>query len=56
LVVSAERDPFDDTVAARAVAARLGARVAVLPDAGHFWMLEDPARAARVLSDFWAGL
>ncbi|MEV5321193.1 alpha/beta hydrolase [Streptomyces sp. NPDC052687] len=56
LVVSPEGDPFDDAAAARAVAARLGARVAVLPATGHFWMLEDPAGAARVLSDFWADL
>ncbi|MEV5341172.1 alpha/beta hydrolase [Streptomyces sp. NPDC052676] len=54
LVLSPAGDPFDDAAAARAVAARLGARVATLPDAGHFWMLEDPAGAARVLSEFWS--
>ncbi|WP_214404181.1 alpha/beta fold hydrolase [Pseudonocardia lacus] len=39
----------------RRTAARAGARVAELPDLGHWWMLQDPAAGARVLTDFWAG-
>ncbi|WP_214402483.1 alpha/beta fold hydrolase [Pseudonocardia lacus] len=30
-----------------------GARVEVLDGLGHWWMVEDPARGARVLRDFW---
>ncbi|MEV4148768.1 alpha/beta fold hydrolase [Amycolatopsis sp. NPDC049691] len=38
----------------RRAAARAGARVAVLEGLGHWWMTEDPARAAAVLAGFWA--
>ncbi|OZM83937.1 alpha/beta fold hydrolase [Pseudonocardia sp. MH-G8] len=34
-------------------AARAGARVEVLDGLGHWWMTEDPDRAARMLVDFW---
>jgi pimeloyl-ACP methyl ester carboxylesterase len=37
----------------RRAAARAGARVAVLEGLGHWWMTEDPDRAASVLSSFW---
>lgn len=40
----------------RRSADRAGARTAVLDGPGHWWMLQEPARAARVLGDFWAGL
>jgi pimeloyl-ACP methyl ester carboxylesterase len=38
----------------RRTAARAGAQVAELPDLGHWWMVQDPARGARLLTDFWA--
>jgi pimeloyl-ACP methyl ester carboxylesterase len=38
----------------RRSAARAGARVAVLDGLGHWWMVQDPARAAEVLTSFWA--
>lgn len=34
-------------------AARAGARAVELDGLGHWWMLEDPVRMARVLTDFW---
>ncbi|HEX4821280.1 MAG TPA: alpha/beta hydrolase [Acidimicrobiales bacterium] len=34
---------------------RVGARVARLDGLGHWWMLQDPARGAAALTDFWAG-
>lgn len=34
-------------------AARAGARVEVLDGLGHWWMTQDPQRAARALVDFW---
>jgi len=41
---------------AREVAAQLGARTQALDGLGHFWMLEDPGRAADLLNRFWRGL
>lgn len=35
-------------------AARAGADVAVLEGLGHWWMVQDPVRAAGVLTAFWA--
>ena len=37
----------------RRAAERAGAEVAVLDGLGHWWMAEDPARGARVLTAFW---
>jgi pimeloyl-ACP methyl ester carboxylesterase len=37
----------------RHTAARAGARVEVLDGLGHWWMTQDPARAASLLSSFW---
>jgi pimeloyl-ACP methyl ester carboxylesterase len=39
----------------RRTAAKAGARVEVLDGLGHWWMVQDPARGARVLTSFWAG-
>jgi pimeloyl-ACP methyl ester carboxylesterase len=38
----------------RRTAARAGARVEVLDGLGHWWMTQDPARAASLLSSFWS--
>jgi pimeloyl-ACP methyl ester carboxylesterase len=38
----------------RRAAARAGARVAVLDGLGHWWMVQDPQRAAAMLDDFWS--
>jgi pimeloyl-ACP methyl ester carboxylesterase len=38
----------------RRAAARAGARVEVLDGLGHWWMTEDPERAAALLSSFWS--
>ncbi len=40
----------------RAAAERAGARVAVLEGLGHWWLAQEPERAARVLVDFWASV
>ncbi|MFE3542739.1 alpha/beta fold hydrolase [Nocardia sp. NPDC059177] len=40
----------------RRAAERAGARAVDLDALGHWWMLQDPARAARMLSDFWDSL
>jgi hypothetical protein len=36
--------------------ARADARTVALDGAGHWWMLQDAARAATVLRKFWATL
>jgi hypothetical protein len=38
------------------MAGRLGARTERLDGLGHWWALQDPARAADVLTKFWASL
>lgn len=54
LAIVATADPFGGTEELRRRAAeRAGAEVAVLDGLGHWWMAEDPARAARVLVAFW---
>ncbi len=40
----------------RRSAALAGARVEVLDGLGHWWMLQDPDRAAEVLGRFWDSL
>ncbi len=40
----------------RDAAARAGARTEVLDGLGHWWMLQDPARGAQALADFWFSL
>ncbi|OBF94849.1 alpha/beta hydrolase [Mycobacterium sp. 852002-51152_SCH6134967] len=37
----------------RRAAARAGARTEVLDGLGHWWMVQDPARGAEVLTRFW---
>jgi hypothetical protein len=38
----------------RRAAERAGARIEVLDGLGHWWMVQDPARGAEVLTRFWA--
>ena len=40
----------------RHVAERAGAKVAVLPGLGHWWMLHDPGAGADALRRFWKDL
>jgi pimeloyl-ACP methyl ester carboxylesterase len=57
LAVDATDDPFVGTDAMRRRAAdRAEARSAVLEGLGHWWMVQDPARGAAVLTDFWDSL
>lgn len=53
-VVVPTADPYPGTPdMARDVASRLGARVIELAGRGHWWMIEDPDRAAEELITFW---
>ncbi|MFL6206166.1 MAG: alpha/beta fold hydrolase [Acidimicrobiales bacterium] len=56
LVVHASDDPFSDEAQAREVATALGAELARLEGAGHFWPYQAPEPAAELLEAFWAGL
>ncbi len=53
VAVVATEDPFLSPSVARAAAARAGAAITELSGLGHWWMLEDPARGARLLEEFW---
>ena len=56
LVLIPGEDPFLSAVPAARAAARAGAETVALDGFGHWWMLQDPARAATVLREFWATL
>ena len=57
LHLSATEDHFPGTIdMQRRAAERAGARIAVLEGLGHWWMVQDPARGAAALEDFWASL
>jgi pimeloyl-ACP methyl ester carboxylesterase len=56
LVLVPSEDPFLSGDGARGGAAQAGAAVAELSGLGHWWMLQDPARGAAALAEFWAGL
>ncbi len=54
LHLSAEEDHFVGTEEMqRQAAERAGARIEVLDGLGHWWMTQDPARDAAVLTRFW---
>jgi pimeloyl-ACP methyl ester carboxylesterase len=56
LVLVPAEDPFLSMKTARAAAERVGATVAELAGASHWWMLQDPAPGAAALERFWASL
>jgi pimeloyl-ACP methyl ester carboxylesterase len=57
LSLLATEDPFVGTEEMRRRAAdRAGARTAVLEGLGHWWMVENPAVGAAVLTEFWESL
>jgi pimeloyl-ACP methyl ester carboxylesterase len=49
-------DPFLSADGARRAAERAGARITELDGVGHWWMLQDPARGAAALEEFWGTL
>ena len=49
-------DPFLSEERAKSAAANAGARVIPLPGVGHWWMLQDPARGAATLEQFWSSV
>lgn len=53
LIIASMQDPFRAADRATRLAERTGADLVELPDAGHFWMLEQPERAAQILTEHW---
>jgi pimeloyl-ACP methyl ester carboxylesterase len=56
LVIVPSDDPFLESAGALRAAARAGAEVARLDGLGHWWMLQDPAQGAQMLTEFWSSL
>lgn len=56
LVITPLQDPYDDYRTAAETARQLSANHYLMPDAGHWWMVEHPAEAAAALRDFWTSL
>jgi pimeloyl-ACP methyl ester carboxylesterase len=56
LVLLPTEDPFLSADGARRAAERAGVDVVELSGIGHWWMLQDPAQGAAVLTDFWASV
>jgi pimeloyl-ACP methyl ester carboxylesterase len=56
LVVIPSDDPFLSHDGAKAGAGHAGASVAELDGIGHWWMLQDPSRGAKVIEEFWSSL
>jgi len=56
LVLHPTEDGFGDEKMAAEVAESLGARLARIEGAGHFWPYQTPEAAATVLESFWASL
>lgn len=54
LAVVATDDPFSAGEQASEVAERLGLEVRTLDGLGHWWVVQDPARGAKLLRDFWS--
>lgn len=52
-ILATEDDNVGSETMRRRAAERAGARTAVLDGLGHWWMVQDPARAARTLAAFW---
>ena len=49
-------DAFLSAEGSRIAAQRAGIDVVELPGIGHWWMLQDPAQGAAILTDFWGSL
>lgn len=55
LIIASMLDPFRSADRALRLAKRTGAGIVELPEAAHFWMLEQPAQAAEILTAHWSG-
>ena len=53
MILQATNDTYGTPERIARLAARTGADVAPLEGCGHWWMLDDPAGAAALITDFW---
>ncbi len=57
LSILTTEDPYVGTdESKRGAAQRAGARIEVLDGLGHWWVVQDPVRGAKVLNEFWDGI
>lgn len=56
LIITAAQDAYVSADLAGPVAERFGCAELVLEGQGHWWMVSDPATAARGLTEFWSSL
>lgn len=56
MILDATEDAYVGSHLVPAVVESLGARQSKLEGQGHWWMVSDPAPAARALADFWSSL
>lgn len=56
LVIGADSDPLVSAASSRRAAEKVGAQVAILEGAGHWWPLDSPAAGAEALQKFWSSL
>jgi pimeloyl-ACP methyl ester carboxylesterase len=56
LLLLPTEDSFLSADGSRSAAKRAGVEVAEMPGIGHWWMLQDPAQGAGILSTFWASV
>jgi pimeloyl-ACP methyl ester carboxylesterase len=53
LAILPRKDGFVDFAWAQRAAERADSRIATLDELGHWWFLQDPPLAARILEEFW---
>jgi pimeloyl-ACP methyl ester carboxylesterase len=56
LCIEAGRDPYRPDGTVQRLASRTGAELLRLPESGHFWMLDAPARSAAGIREFWSSV
>lgn len=56
VVLHPTEDPFGDATLATETATALGAQLAPIEGAGHFWPYQKPAEGTAVLEAFWSSL
>ncbi|HUR49739.1 MAG TPA: alpha/beta hydrolase [Acidimicrobiales bacterium] len=56
MVIGADSDPLVSASSSQRAAERIGAQVAILEGAGHWWPLDSAKAAAEALQKFWATL
>lgn len=56
LLIWGADDPYMQVEFAQKLAERVGARIVSLPETGHWWPMQRPAEAAKLLEEHWASV